>query len=88
MFWIWKDILLPGSPYYGRPEFDPATQRTMVLDGVGGHVHPRGERWGFLDWDFPGLQTAVHVDGARQQPRPTPIAAGRWNWRSRGAGWS
>ena len=35
----------------------------MVLDGVGGHVHPRGERWGFLDWDFPGLRTAVHVDG-------------------------
>ena len=49
VFWIWKDILRPGSPYYGRPEFDPDTQRTMVLDGVGGHVHPRGERWGFLD---------------------------------------
>ena len=64
VFWIWKDILQPGSPYYGRPEFDPDTQRTMVLDGVGGHVHPRGERWGFLDWDFPGLRTAVHVDGA------------------------
>jgi hypothetical protein len=63
VFWIWKDALKPGSPYYGRPEFDPATQRTLVLDGVGGHVHPRGERWGFLDWDFPGLRTAVHVDG-------------------------
>ena len=63
VFWIWKDILKPGSPYYGRPEFDPATQRTMVLDGVGGHVHPRGERWGFLDWDFPGMRSAVHVDG-------------------------
>ena len=63
VFWIWKDILKPGSPYYGRPEFDPTAQRTMVLDGVGGHVHSRGERWGFLDWDFPGLRTAVHVDG-------------------------
>src|ERR1035441_1535135 len=62
-FWIWKDTLRPGSPYYGRPEFDPAAARTMVLAGVGGHVHPRGERWGFLDWDFPGLRTAVHVDG-------------------------
>src|ERR1039458_8172430 len=62
VFWIWKDALAPGSPYYGRPEFDPATQRTMVLDGVGGHVHPRGERWGFLDWDFPGLRHAVHVE--------------------------
>src|SRR5260370_33700843 len=63
VFWIWKDILKPGSIYYGPPEFDPAAQRTMVLDGVGGHVHPRGERWGFLDWDFPGLRHAVHVDG-------------------------
>jgi len=57
VFWIWKDIFKPS------PEFDPASQRTLVLDGVGGHVHPRGERRGFLDWDFPGLQHAVHVDG-------------------------
>src|SRR4051812_28596894 len=56
VFWIWKDVpMLPG--------FDPATARILVLDGVGGHVHPRGERWGFLDWDFPDLRTAVHVDG-------------------------
>ena len=60
VFWIWKDVP-PGSLPGAR--FDPATQRMMVLDGVGGHVHPRGERWGFLDWDFPGLRTAVHVDG-------------------------
>jgi len=63
VFWIWKDALRPDSPYFGRPDFDPAAQRTLVLDGVGGHLHPRGERWGFLDWDFPGLRTAVHVDG-------------------------
>jgi hypothetical protein len=55
VFWVWKD-----KP---RPDFDPANRRTMVLDGVGGHVHPRGERWGFLDWDFPGLKHAVHVEG-------------------------
>jgi hypothetical protein len=58
VFWIWKDVFSRGWP-----GFDPSTQRTMTLDGVGGHVHPRGERWGFLDWDFPGLRTAVHVDG-------------------------
>lgn len=63
VFWIWKDVHHPGGPYWGRSEFDPRTQRTMVLDGVGGHVHPRGERWGFLDWDYPGLRHAVHVDG-------------------------
>lgn len=55
VLWIWKD-----AP---RPEFDPTARRVMVLDGVGGHVHPRGERWGFLDWDLPGLRHAVHVDG-------------------------
>jgi hypothetical protein len=25
--------------------------------------HPRGKRWAFLDWDFPGMRSAVHVDG-------------------------
>ncbi len=67
VFWIWKDIHRPGGPYYGRPEFDPAKQRTATLAGVGGHVHPRGERWGFMDWDFPGLEWAVHVDGTINQ---------------------
>ena len=62
VFWIWKDMHRPGSRW-DMPEFDPATQRTMTLDGVGGHVHERGERWGFLDWDYPGLLHAVHVDG-------------------------
>jgi len=36
VFWIWKD------KFQVSREFDPARQRTMVLDGVGGHVHPRG----------------------------------------------
>ncbi len=62
VFWIWKDALHTGSPYF-VPEFDPRKHPTMTLDGVGGHVHPRGERWGFLDWDFPGLRHAVHIDG-------------------------
>src|SRR4051812_35745147 len=57
VLWFWKDVFQPSA------EFDPSRDRVMVLDGVGGHVHERGERWGFLDWDFPGLRTAVHVDG-------------------------
>ena len=63
VFWIWRDALIPGSRYYGVPEFDLATRHTMTLSGVGGHVHPRGERLGFLDWDFPGLKHAVHIEG-------------------------
>src|SRR6266536_2712842 len=44
VFWIWKDAHKPGGRFWSHPEFDPQAQRTMVLSGVGGHVHPRGER--------------------------------------------
>ena len=57
-----EDIHVPGGPYWGRTDFI-LDQRTLVLDGVGGHQHPRGQRWGFLDWDCPGLKHAVHIDG-------------------------
>jgi hypothetical protein len=63
VFWIWKDILKPGSIFYGVPEFDPTRPGVATLTGIGGHIHPRGARWGFLDWDLPGLKTAVHIDG-------------------------
>jgi hypothetical protein len=26
-------------------------------------THPRGTRWAFLNWEFPGLLKAVHVEG-------------------------
>lgn len=63
VFWIWTDAVVPGSIFHGKPEWDPAKHRLMTISGIGGHIHPRGERWGFLDWDFPGLRHAVHVDG-------------------------
>jgi hypothetical protein len=63
VFWVWKDTLLPGSRFYANPEWDPANHRILMLSGVGGHVHERGERYGFLDWDFPGLKHAVHING-------------------------
>jgi len=69
VFWIWKDAHAQGGPYWGLSDFDPQSRRTMILSGVGGHdVHPRGERWGFLDWDCPSLRHAVHVDGTLNQP--------------------
>jgi hypothetical protein len=64
VFWIWIDSVVPGSMFYGQPEWNPKTHRVMTISGIGGHVHPRGERWGFLDWDYPGLIHAVHIDGA------------------------
>ena len=63
VFWIWKDIFKPGHAFFGRPQFNPAAHPTMEISGIGGHVHPRGERWGFLDWDYPGLRHAVQVEG-------------------------
>ena len=62
VFWIWKDVFKPGS-IYDVPEWNLETQKLMELSGVGDHVHPRGARWGFMEWDFPGLLHAVHVDG-------------------------
>lgn len=62
VFWIWKDMYYPGS-IFDSPEWNPEGRRIMTIDGIGGHVHPRGLRYGFLDWDFPGLRHAVHVDG-------------------------
>src|SRR5438270_9981180 len=35
VFWIWKDA---HGRYSDHPEFDPQSQRTMVLSGVSGHV--------------------------------------------------
>lgn len=29
---------------------------------------PRGKRWAFMDWDFPGLKTAVQIDGKINDP--------------------
>jgi hypothetical protein len=63
VFWIWKDAMGPGSPYAGKHEWDPRAHKVMTLEGIGGHIHPRGERWGLMDWDFPGLRHAVHIDG-------------------------
>jgi hypothetical protein len=42
---------------------------TRTVDILGGFQdyrygkHPRGRRWGFLDYDLPGLQCAVDVQG-------------------------
>jgi hypothetical protein len=61
-FFIWKDAYIRGGRY-DVTEFDLARQRPMVFGGDNGLPHPRGMRWGFLDWHCPGLRTAVQVDG-------------------------
>lgn len=71
VFFIWQDAYTRGSRF-DVPEFDLLSRRAMSFAGnydrTGAHfwrgTHPRGARWAFLDWDFPGLRSAVHVDGA------------------------
>ena len=70
VFYIWKDAYKRGGPY-DVPEFDLLSRDAVAFGGnhdrSGTHFwrgsHPRGLRWAFLDWDFPGLQAAVHRDG-------------------------
>jgi len=66
VFYIWQDAYKKGSRF-DTPEFDLLSRRVDVLGGFQDALrwgkHPRGERWAFMDWDFPGLRTAVQVAG-------------------------
>jgi len=66
VFFIWQDAYNKGS-VFDVPEFDLRSQRVDVLGGFQDSMrfgkHPRGKRWAFLDWDFPGMKSTVHVDG-------------------------
>jgi hypothetical protein len=77
VFFIWQDAYTRGGRF-DVPEFDLLSRKALSFGGnhdrSGAHFwhgsHPRRTRWAFLDWDFPGLQTAVQavsnimVDGA------------------------
>lgn len=76
VFYIWRDAYTRGSRW-DVPRFDvlgPAA-RTFGGDFVPGRRtfwtgnHPRGPRWAFLDYDLPGLEVHVHVDGTLNDPR-------------------
>jgi hypothetical protein len=70
VFFIWQDAYQRGGRF-DVPEFDLLTRRALSFAGNDDRTaehfwrgtHPRGVRWAFLDWDFPGLRSAVHVDG-------------------------
>jgi hypothetical protein len=71
VFFIYQDALRRGGRF-DRPEFDLYTRNVDVLGGFQDATrvgrHPRGRRWAFMDWDFPGLQSAVKVDGRINDP--------------------
>ena len=62
VFFIWEEEYEKAG--YGElPEFARDADGVLPFDGVGFKPHPRGKRIGYWNWDFPGLQSAVHVDG-------------------------
>lgn len=70
VFFIWRDAYKRGSRF-DVPEFDVHEHQAYTFGGdYDRHpasfwkgTHPRGTRWAFPDWDFPGLKVAVQVDG-------------------------
>ena len=67
VFFIW-DEAYERSGYHLRPEYDRKFPGSRPFDGVGFQPHPRGRRTGFWNWDFPGLRSAVYVDGTLNDP--------------------
>jgi hypothetical protein len=75
VFFIWKDAYQRGSRW-DIPEFDVFQPQALTFGGDYDRVgstfwygrHPRGLRWAFPNWDLPGLQTAVKVEGKINDP--------------------
>jgi hypothetical protein len=66
VFFIWEEAYQKGG-FASVPEFARSHPKVKPFNGVGFKTHPRGPRLGSWAWDFPGLQTAVHVDGTLNQ---------------------
>ena len=70
VFFIWQDAYHRGSRF-DVAEFDLLARDALSFAGdddrSGGRFwrgsHRRGARWAFLDWDYPGMRSAVHVEG-------------------------
>jgi len=71
VFFIWRDAYKKGGRF-DIPEFDVLDRDSYTFGGnfdrTEDHfwrgTNPRGTRWAFLDWDYPGMRSAVHIDGA------------------------
>lgn len=70
VFFIWKDAYQKGSRFDASP-FDVYHPQALTFGGNDDRSsasfwygsHPRGLRWAFLNYDMPGLETAVYIDG-------------------------
>jgi hypothetical protein len=62
VLFVWEESYERAG--YSRMEaFDRNRPGVRPFKGVGYKNHPRGLRIGYWNWDFPGLQTAVFMDG-------------------------
>jgi len=70
VMFIWRDAYKKGSRF-DVPEFDILDQHAYSFagdfdrmpDSFWDGTHPRGARWAFRDWDFPGLEVGVQIQG-------------------------
>jgi hypothetical protein len=75
VFFIWQDAYQRGGKF-DVPEFDLISRKAISFGGNFDRngfdfwkgIHPRGVRWAFTDWDFPGVKCAVQVDGKLNDP--------------------
>ncbi len=75
VFFIWRDSF-PNLVRYPAEIFDIQDPEVYTFGGdydrtgetfwVG--THPRGTRWAFKNFDMPGLETAVHLEGTLNDP--------------------
>jgi hypothetical protein len=74
-FYIWRDSFTRGSKW-DTPKFDV---HSPLVHSFGGDYepsrdsfwsgnHPRGTRWAYLNYDLPGVEVAVSVTGAINDP--------------------
>ncbi|MDR1419996.1 MAG: carbohydrate-binding family 9-like protein [Treponema sp.] len=70
-FFVYQDALVKGSRFE-QGGFDLYSRNVDVLSGFQDAArfrkHRRGRRWAFMDFDFPGMESAVRVDGKINDP--------------------
>jgi hypothetical protein len=72
---VWRDTF-GSSPFADDPAFSPSSPHCYTFGGDHDRrpatfwdgLHPRGVRYAFRDFDLPGLQSAVVVTGALNDP--------------------
>ena len=70
VFFIWNDSY-ENAGFARAPEF--ARSNLKPFNGVDFKTHPRGGRLGNFNWSFPGLRSAVHIDGTVNDDRDVDV---------------